>query len=337
MDSDAGSPVEESEDDRSSFPFTTHVSRVLSRFDELLPFALVPLVLTLLESENAGQTVDARGSTVSVNLELSFPAVLIDLWSFVDPPESPSPEPAPGSATAPGPASPESGSSGAGGTDFTFETPTENITLPLESALDTGFLVGVGLLLILYAALSSVIAAGYLGGIDRRLRGEPVAIRACLLEYTPRFFAYHLLVFGAFLALVPVVITAPATLLLVFPLIIVLGYLFYAAPFLFVVDDAGFLEAFRRSYGYAVDFGPYVSFAFAYVVVAAVASVVLSLVVSVGGIVALTVALALATPLSLVLTAATVSFLHALVASEYDDETTAGRELDSSSGDDFST
>ncbi|TYL39849.1 hypothetical protein CV102_06095 [Natronococcus pandeyae] len=296
-----------------SFPW--HVSRVLNRFGAILSFALVPLLTSLFPLENVARALEgARG--MSINLEFALPTPLLDLWTFADPPEpTPGTEPR-DTAVDPGTGieSRESTASSGGQFDLTVDTPLETVVLPLEGA---GLEIGAWLafVLVAYAAVAAVLAAVYVGGLDRRLRGEPAAVPTCVAAYGPRFFAYNLLVYGAVAALVPFVLLSPTVLLLAFPALVLLAYLFYAVPFLFVVADAGVLEAFRRSYGFAVGERTYLTFALWHVGVAVVSSLVLSLSVSAGG-AGFLFALVVAVPLALVLTAASVSFVRELVETE---------------------
>ncbi|ELZ06529.1 hypothetical protein [Natrialba aegyptia] len=70
---------------RSASPFWYHVSRVLGRFGDLPPFALVPLCLSLAE---LGKLRRAMGPTNGVTISAKFvlPEPLLELWSFVDAP-----------------------------------------------------------------------------------------------------------------------------------------------------------------------------------------------------------------------------------------------------------
>ena len=297
-----------------SFPW--HVSRVLNRFGTILPFALVPLVTSLFPLENVARALEgARGT--SINLEFALPTPLLDLWTFADPPEPASGvgghDSAPNSFPT-GDGSPGSTGSAGGQFDLSVDTPLETVVLPLEGAgLEIG--VWIAFVLVTYAAVAAVLAAIYVGGLDRRLRGEPAAVLTCATAYGPRFFAYNLLVYGAVAALVPFVLLSPAVLLLALPALVLLAYLFYATPFLFVVADAGLLEAFRRSYGFAIGERAYLTFALWHVGVAVVSSLVLSLFVSAGG-VGFVLALVVAVPLALTLTAASASFVRELVETE---------------------
>ncbi|RKD93800.1 hypothetical protein [Halopiger aswanensis] len=301
--------------DRSSGAFSRHVSRVTDRLGDLLPYAVVPFVLSLLEVDKIERTLDPHRTSFSV--QFSLPSPLLELWSLVDPPDPAST----GSSTTTGwdTGAPFEGSGGAApvggptttGPEITIETPVESIVLPVD-AVGSAEIAWLGIALLAYGAIGAAVAAAYLGGIDRRLRDEPAVLLACVVDYAPRLFAYYLVVFAAFLALLPIALIAPALVILAIPLVLVLGYLFYAAPFLLVVADAGVLEAFRRSYAFAMAGGAYFRFAVGHVVAAAIVSLVLSILLN-GGVVGFALALLIASPVGLVLTAATVSLCQELV------------------------
>ncbi|WP_226004995.1 hypothetical protein [Natrinema salinisoli] len=296
--------------------FARHVSRVIDRFGDLGGFAAVPLLLALVEFEKVRRAIDPVGRGFSISLELLLPSPLVTLWRFAEPPEPFTGSPRDESFGSPsfGESAPGSGSTtptrstGSSSVDVTIETPVETVDIPLE-AVDAETMVWLGLALVAYGVISAILMAAYVGGIDRRLRREPIAIGSCLVTYAPRFVLYNLVVFGAFLLVVPVFVLVPPLAVLAIPAIIVLGYVFYPVPFLFVVDDTAFLEAFRRSVRLTTAGGPVLSFAFWHVVVGAVSSLVLSLLVSAGS-AGFLLALLGSAPLALVLTAATVSFFQ---------------------------
>lgn len=288
--------------------FWVHVSRIGDRFDELLPFALFPFLTTLLNVQNVRAALDPATGGMSFNVQFAFPSPFFDLWSLVDPPAA--------AGSAPNTIVSD-------GTDVTVDSP---IPLDVIGSVSTSWtlLIGVTLgLLVVYALLFAVLQAVYVGGIDRRLRGESFAPGALVVRFAPRFFAYTFVVFGAILVMVPIVLVAPILILLAIPTMLVLGYLFYATPFLFVVEDAGVVEGFRRSYRYALDGEAYLWFGLWHLGVSAVASLGLSVLVNAGP-VGFLLALTVATPLSLVLTAATVSFLQELTAAKPGGRRTAG-------------
>lgn len=285
----------------SSHPFRSHVSRVVDRFDELVPFVLVPVLATLLQAENVRAALDPASGQYSFDLKFAFPSPLLDLWRLADPPEP---------RTAGGTEYPTSA-----GSTFTVDTPVEAILPPEVVAVS--LITVVVLVLALYALVNGLLTAAYVGGLDRRLRGEPIAVGDLVVRYAPRFVLYEVVLIVAVLALVPFVLVAPPLLLLALPVALVLMYLFYAAPFLFVVADAPFVEAFRRSYRLAVDGGRYFRFALWHLGVVAIVSLVLSVLLNAGP-PGFLLALAVAAPLSLVLTAASVSFLQELVVVDAD-------------------
>lgn len=308
----------------SSNPFARHVSRVVDRFDDLWPFAMVPLFAALLEFEKVQRALGSTGRGFTINLEFAFPAPLVTLWRLADPPEPTAVTPQSGYGDsfggAPGEPEPTGGSTGSVGstgsldTDVTIETAVGTVELPLE-ALSAGTLGWIGLAVLVYVTLSGLLLAAYVGGIDRRLRGEPIAVGACVATYAPRYILYNLIVAGALLLVFPLFVLAPPLILLAIPVIIALSYVFYPVPFLFVTADAPLLEAFRRSLELTTAGGQVLSFGLWHLLAAVAASLVLSLLVSAGG-AGFLLALCLSAPLGLVLTAATVSFFREDIAGE---------------------
>lgn len=305
-------------------PFQRHTARVIDRFGDLWAFALVPLFVPLLEFEKVQRALDSPSRGFAINFEFLVPTPLVTLWRVADPPappaastQTPREEPygSPAFGDAPGEPSPTDGptapaeSAGSSGTDVTVETPVETVEVPLE-AIGLETMAWIGLALAAYAVISGLLMAGYVGGIDRRLRGEPIAITSCVVTYAPRFVLYNLVALGAFLLVVPVFALVPGLFLLAIPVIVILGYVFYPVPFLFVVDDAPFLEAFRQAVRLTTAGGPVLSFAFWHIAAGVVASVALSILVSTGG-AGFLLALLVSAPFGLLLTAATVSFFRA--------------------------
>lgn len=293
--------------------FLHHVSRVVDRFDDLLAFVAIPLLASLLQVENVWRTIENSPRGYSINIGFGFPSPLFDLWSFVNPPEA-VPDPVstfPGSEPGHQPFDPGVGTDGAG-TGTTVDVPYESVLGPADEVTGELF-VWIALAALAYAAITAVLSAIYVGGIDRRLRDRSAAVGACVRRYALRFFGYELVVFGVALVALAILLVVPPLLLLGIPAGIVAMYLFYATPFLFVVADAPLVEAFGRSYRVATDGGAYFWFTLWHVVVVALVSLVLSLVVSAAGLAGFVVGLAVACPVGLVLTAATTSFLRELV------------------------
>ncbi|WP_226482387.1 hypothetical protein [Natrinema amylolyticum] len=320
-DDGPSTPADDPDDGRSG-SFRQHAARVAGRFDEFWAFALVPLFTALLEFEKVQRALAHTGRGFAVNFEFLLPTPLVDLWRFADPPDPPattrttSGDPhAPSIGDAPGDPAPTGepttpvGSTGSGGPDVTIETPVETVAVPLE-AISAETMAWLGLALAAYAVISGILMAAYVGGLDRRLRGEPLAVGSCVVAYAPRFVLYNLVAFGTFLLVLPVFVLVRPLVWLAFPAIIVLGYVFYPVPFLFVVDDAPFLEAFRQSIRLTTAGGPVLSFAFWHAIAAVVVSAVLSVSVSSGS-AGLLLALLVSAPVGVLLTAATVSFFRA--------------------------
>lgn len=287
-----------------SAAFPRHLGRVTERVDDLLPFVVVPFTLSVLEFEQIERALDP--TTASITLEFSLPSPLLTLWDLVDPPESSS-----DGVNHGGPGASNGGQPGATttGSDVSIDMPLETFFPALESSL----LTVIGIALLVYAAIAGLVTAGYLGGIDRRLRGEPAAIGRCLGRYGPRLVLYHLLVFGAFLTMLPFVLALPGLILLAIPVVLVLGYLFYAVPFLIVVADAPLVDAFRRSAHFGLRERAYFWFALGHALACAVVSAVLSLFVTVGAGAGVLFALVIGPAFALLVTAATVSFVQELV------------------------
>ncbi|WP_117365669.1 hypothetical protein [Natrarchaeobaculum sulfurireducens] len=286
-----------------SAAFPRHLGHVTDRVDDILPFVTVPFALSVLEVEQIERALDP--TTASINLEFSLPSPLLTLWDLVDPPE-----PSGADTQHVGPGASNGGQPGATttGTDVSIDMPLETFFPALESSL----LTVIGIAILVYAVMAGLVTAGYLGGIDRRLRDEPAAIGRCLSQYGPRLVLYHLLVFGAFLAMFPFALALPGLILLAIPVVLVLGYLFYAVPFLIVVADVSLVDAFRRSAQFGLQERAYFWFAIGHALVCAIASIVLSLLVTVGAGVGVLLALVVGPAFALLVTAATVSFVQEL-------------------------
>ncbi|WP_090383891.1 hypothetical protein [Natronobacterium texcoconense] len=297
-------------------PFFRHVSRVVDRFGDLLPFLVVPLFTTLLEFDAVRRAVTGAGRGFSIEFNFQFPSPLLDLWTFTDPPE---PAPELGSPGTDGGGfgdslgSPPAGSGPEPGGDIvTVDPPHQAGSVPLES-LGLEFFGLMLAILVGHALVYSVVSAIYLGGIDRRLRNEPVAVVDCVRSYAGRFLAYFAVIFGAFLLAIPILLVQPLFALLAIPAVLVAMYLFYGVPFLFVAADASVLEAFRNSYRLGLAGGSYLRFGLWHFAVVLVVSPVVSFAVTSGGAVGFLFGSVVVVPLSLLLAAATVSFFDELV------------------------
>jgi hypothetical protein len=160
--------------------------------------------------------------------------------------------------------------------------------------------------------LTAALGAGYLGSLRRAVAGEK---RQFLADVRAYFLPILLLQVGVFLAglvFLGAALVTPLLLVFVLPLLLVLAYLFYAAPYLVVTGDRSLVPALRASYRYANAGGPYASFFGRYLALTALVSVVATppfTSLGVGGAVAGMVLLA---PVGLLFDDATMSFLRDL-------------------------
>lgn len=153
-----------------------------------------------------------------------------------------------------------------------------------------------------------------------RGEGDPAT---ALSRYVVPLFGVALLVAGVGLVVVVVAAVARALALAALPVVFLLGYALYAAPFLVVVEDRGALDALAASYDHATDLGPYASYAVQYLLLVAAVSLVASSFVRLGPVAIALAALASA-PLAAVLTAATAAFVTDLADGKLDDGTEPG-------------
>jgi hypothetical protein len=179
------------------------------------------------------------------------------------------------------------------------------LNLPTEN-VETTVLV-----MLVVAALSALLGAGYLGSIRRELAGVPRDFPDDARTYLGPFLGFELLTLVLLLgAVVAAVVALPLALVLVLALF-AFAYLFYATPYLVVVQGADLPTALRRSYGYATSGGEYASFFIQYLVAVALVSVVATplFTTSVAGAALGTVVLA---PVALLFDTATMLFVRDL-------------------------
>jgi hypothetical protein len=175
----------------------------------------------------------------------------------------------------------ESGADLRFGISFGFPTPVATawdfLSLPSAAPglnLPTASLGTTTLLVFVVAVLSALLGAGYLGSIRRELAGLDRAFGVDARRYFGPFLGFELINLALVLASVAAALAAlPLALVFVLALF-VFAYLFYATPYLVVVQGVDLPTALRRSYGYAVSGGEYASFFLQYLVAAAIVSVV---------------------------------------------------------------
>lgn len=210
--------------------FLTRLGTALDRATDHLALAAVPVLFALLDTSKLLAVTSFDG--VHVGVKLGLPLSVVTLWQFVSVPES--------------------------GVTVGVGLPVERLPLAVAT---------VPLLVVVQAALT----AGYFGACRNVLADEPYAFAAHVRRYGRPFVvltAVPVLLFlplalgtvglgaatGSLGAAAPVVLAALLA-------AVVLGYLFFATPYLVVLRDTGVLAAARRSSALAVQGGPYLAYA----------------------------------------------------------------------------
>lgn len=258
-----------------SVPFTDRLADGWRRSNRARWLAFVPAVTALLSLDKMARVVSHSGFSVGFKLFL-FPSPAENVWAYVRVPQS----------------------------GITVETPGPLWLLPVS------------------VLVHAVLLGGFLGSVRRLLDDEETefAFVSDSLAYLWQMAVWTgvpIAVFGglalvggsgrASLASVP-----PLAVGLLFVSVVVLGYLFYAAPFLVVLRDAGLLDALAASYRFAVGGGAYAAYGFAYAAFGLVVSAVASTVVVNLGIVGLLVGIPAGARLGLATSTATMRFVSDL-------------------------
>jgi hypothetical protein len=145
-------------------------------------------------------------------------------------------------------------------------------------------------LLPVYLVVDAVLTAGYLGGIfDAATDAEP-DFADNVAEYVLPVLVVRVVEFVVVggLGLFAVAGGAP-TLVILLPVVFLVGYLIWGAPFLVVARDADALDAIAWSASLATSESEYLTFSVAFAVLTAVASLFVSPVLATGGLVAVLV------------------------------------------------
>lgn len=216
--------------------FTTRLADGLERAVANLVLVFIPIAVSLFEVTKILSIITYDGGHIGVRFGL--PAGVVTVWQFVSVPNDGGVNVQPG--------------------------------LPIEAA-PVAFATIPALI-----AVKAWLAAGYLGSIRNALDEGPYDF----LSNARRHFLPLLVI-----TLVPVLVLLPFALgvltvgqggpgtgaiFVLFGLallaVFVLGYLFWATPYLVVLRDDGLLSAARASYGFAVDGGPYLAYSVGYAV-----------------------------------------------------------------------
>ncbi|WP_232701370.1 hypothetical protein [Halobacterium wangiae] len=158
----------------------------------------------------------------------------------------------------------------------------------------------------IFLVVEAAVVAGYLGGIRDAHRDRDPDFLAAVEDHWLSILGVRVVQFLLFGGLAIVLLAGGAGVLVVvgLPLVFVLGYLLWAAPYLVVLRGSDALTALAESATLALDGGDYLAFSAAYAVVVAVASVVLSPLVTSAGVVGVLVGTVLVAYPSLVGSAA---------------------------------
>lgn len=239
---------------------------------EHLPLAFVPLATALFAGEKIGRVVAFRG--VHFGARIALPVDVVDVWAFVS-------------------------------------VPADGVNLWLSMPTGSPFaLVAVPATVLLRAALS----AGYFGSIRAALETGEYDFAGNVRRHFVPFLLYTLL---PVLAAVPLLALgaggSPRALLpllaVLFPVVLILSYLFFATPYLVVLRETDLVSAARASYGFAVDGGPYVRYALGFGAFVLLVSLVLTAVVVNLQVAGVLLGVTLGAPLGLACNVATMQFV----------------------------
>lgn len=223
------------------------------RAGDHMSLILVPILLAVMQTDSIRQVLTYDG--VHVGIKFGVPASVVTIWQFVDPPST--------------------------GVSVNAGLP---LSLPFAVVI-------VPLAILLRAGLS----AGYFGAIAADLVGRDDDFTTSVRTYFLPFLAVTVL---PYLFIAPFALGAVGAggvggggavlgvFVVLVPLLLAAGYLFWATPYLVVLRRTGFVAAARGSYQLAVDGGPYLSYTVGYLglvlLVSAVATAVVVNVSAVG-------------------------------------------------------
>jgi hypothetical protein len=159
--------------------------------------------------------------------------------------------------------------------------------------------------------VESLLSAGYLGSVREAIETGGYDFTRNVKDYFLPLLGYTVLVWVVLLLSFGMSVVFAPLLFVVLPVMLILSYLFYGAPFLVVVDDCSLGEALRRSNRLAVSNSnvdtTYASFGFGYLLFVFVASLVGTLFINLGTL-GVVLGAVLSAPVALALTVATVEF-----------------------------
>lgn len=137
-----------------------------------------------------------------------------------------------------------------------------------------------GVAVVLLAVLHALLSAGYFGRMADHVTGRDRTFVDCVRAHSRPFLVLVALPYLLFVPLAgPVEGAVVGLVVLAIPLLFVLAYLCYAAPYLVALRDTGVVEALRGSFRLAVDGGPHLRYTLGFAGLVFVVSPVMSVVV----------------------------------------------------------
>jgi hypothetical protein len=161
------------------------------------------------------------------------------------------------------------------------------------------------------------LVAGYLGSIAEEFEVGRHDFSTNVTRYFLPMLGYVavVLLFGSG-SILPVLFAGPpgagGVAIVLFALVLLVSYLFYATPYLVVLRDDGLVEAIRGSYAYAIKGEEYAAFGITYLLTATVLSTVGTTLTVNFGAVGILLGAVLAAPVGLAFNAAVMSFVRHL-------------------------
>lgn len=165
-------------------------------------------------------------------------------------------------------------------------------------------------LMALGVVLQAVLLAGYLGSMRSLLATGEYDPVAAVRSYTVSMLAYQGAIFVVGLvAIVFGTAVGTAGLVVLMPVVLALGYLFYATPYLLVLREQGLEDALRRSADLALAGGPFLRFTLGYAGLVLVLSPFATVFVANLGIVGVLVGAVVGAPVGLAVDVTTMRFV----------------------------
>lgn len=261
--------------------YGSYVSEGVDHLGALAPLLAFPVLLSFLNWSAIGSVLSHRG--VYFGIAFPLPAPIGDLWTFVSLPSTES--------------SQLVAVHGAG-----------SLLPPSATALVLAGVLG-------YAVAHGIFVAAYLGSISQYRTGGSYDVTANVLRYGVRYASLSLVLFGVVVLTFPLLFVSPVFVLIAFPLVLLVSYLFWGAWFLVCDADAGTVDALRGSYRLATSERAYLEWSVFHLLVSALFSILVSGVVVNGGIVGILFGVVIAVPVGFVLTVASLSLIDDIAPS----------------------